>query len=169
MLELDLHGEVIPPEIAADVRSALNPHGKDGSRAAVLAREGRGPGACDADGRGGLLRRQRELTPPVRMPSTNRARVSSANGICGPSSPATAPTTTLGGRIGRWDFSRHAQIIPARTLTTGRSDPDYPRRLINEYAKLLRCLLDGEIGLHRSGLPSLACMPSALEVQLRNR
>lgn len=28
VLELDLHDEVIPPEIAADVRSALNPHGE---------------------------------------------------------------------------------------------------------------------------------------------
>lgn len=76
---------------------------------------------------------------PARRPRANRfaerivpaarteppiASSSSPNGICGPSSPATTPTTTVGDHIGRCDFSRHAQIVPASTLTTGRSDAD---------------------------------------------
>jgi putative transposase len=42
-------------------------------------------------------------------------------GTCGLSSPSTAPTTTVGDHTGRSDSSRHAPIIPPRTLTSSGS------------------------------------------------
>jgi hypothetical protein len=36
----------------------------------------------------------------------------------------TAPTTTIGGHIVRYNFSRHALIFPLRILTAVGSDAD---------------------------------------------
>jgi len=51
-----------------------------------------------------------------------------------PSSGATG--TTVGGHIGRCDFTRHAPIVPLRISTTSRSDADrFSEGLTNEYER----------------------------------
>jgi putative transposase len=72
----------------------------------------------------------------ARTELTDRASRSSASGTYGSSLPPTAPTTTVGGHIERYNFSHHALIHPSPDLGKRR----IRRRpvlggLINEYER----------------------------------